>query len=66
MQPHLSAPQPTRIIPAPQPDGSAHGYAVLDVVLAEDEVVLWHWTHHPNGISSITGYTILKEEELPE
>jgi len=33
--------------------------ALLSVTLEEDEDVVWHWTHHQDGRSAVTGYTIV-------
>lgn len=33
--------------------------SLLSVTLEEDEDVLWHWTHHQDGRSTVTLYTIV-------
>lgn len=46
-----------------EPPTSRHGMSagsVLSVTLNEDEDVRWHWTHHQDGRSVVTGYTIVK------
>lgn len=54
----------TRTISAPQPHGAPSGTYVIQVQAAPDEVVLWHWSHRADGVSLVTGYTIVKEAEL--
>ena len=44
--------------PASRGTGMASG-SLLSVTLEEDEDVLWHWTHHQDGRSVVTGYTIV-------
>lgn len=42
---------------------------LLSVTLEEDEDVLWYWTHHQDGRSVVTGYTIVPKsllERLPK
>ena len=34
--------------------------SVLSVTLNDDEDVFWRWTHHQDGRSVVTGYTIVK------
>jgi hypothetical protein len=54
----------TRIVEAPQAELGMHGFAILDVVVQQDEVVVWHWAHHTDGTSWVTGYTICKADEI--
>jgi hypothetical protein len=57
---------PRRIIPAPPPVPPGTPAPVLDVVLDEDEEVVWHWTHGPDGTRVVTGYSIFKRGERRE
>lgn len=36
---------------------------IFSVVLKPDEDVVWEWTHTPDGISYVTGYTLLKKPQ---
>jgi hypothetical protein len=50
----------TRIVCAPPAGGMGMSAgSLLSVTLDEDEDVLWHWTHHQDGRSVATGYTIV-------
>ena len=47
-----------RVYPPSRGLGMSAG-GLLSVTLEEDEDVLWHWTHHQDGRSVVTGYTIV-------
>jgi hypothetical protein len=51
-----------RIVKSPPDVSSARSGEILSVEVAEDEDVVWHWTHQPDGISFISGYEIVKIE----
>jgi hypothetical protein len=51
-----------RIVKSPQEVRLANTGEVLSVEVAEDEDVVWHWTHRPDGTSFISGYEIVKKE----
>lgn len=55
-----------KIVVAPQLTFPILSGAVLQVELAEGEMVEWLWTHHSNGQSIITGYDIIKRRECNE
>lgn len=39
---------------------------VISVALNEDENVVWHWTHWPDGASVVTGYEIIQTKRSNE
>lgn len=55
-------PRPKRVVQPPSPIGTFGPPALNSVQLADDEDVLWHWSHFADGRSVVTGYTIIKKE----
>jgi len=55
-----------RLVYAPRSDNSITPSVILSVELNEDEDVRWQWTHYPNGKSVVTGYTIVKKDNLKQ
>jgi hypothetical protein len=54
-----------RTLYAPQAERNSSPPAVISVVLDEDEVVEWIWTHTADGKSVVTGYIITKRTDKP-
>ena len=52
-----------RIVQSP-PTVTLSSAEVVNVELADDEEVVWHWTHWPDGRSAVTGYDIIKQNEM--
>ena len=52
-----------RIVQAPNQGTPDPSGTVISVELRPDEDVIWHWTHHPDGSSTVTGYDIVKKSE---
>jgi hypothetical protein len=52
----VTAPLPSPALAKPLPN------RVFSVVLKADEDVEWIWTHTADGVSSVSGYTIVKKE----
>ena len=55
--------QEKQIVLAPQSGRADVSGQVISVELAEDEEVVWQWTHYPDGTSAVTGYKITKKIE---
>ena len=56
-------PHRTVIAPAPSPaTTTALPNRVLSVILEADEDVEWLWTSTANGVSYVSGYTLVKRE----
>ncbi|HZS10213.1 MAG TPA: hypothetical protein VFD58_35625 [Blastocatellia bacterium] len=53
----------TRIVTAPQAGTTDSSGQLISVELHPDEEVLWHWTHYPDGHSSVTGYEVVRKSE---
>lgn len=63
--PHLPSQGP-RTVTAPPPSPASMKSLpnrIFSVVLKPDEDVVWEWTHTPDGISYVTGYTLLKKPQ---
>ena len=53
-----------RIVTAPSPSpasASALPNRILTVALEPDEDVEWTWTHTADGVSYVSGYTVIKK-----
>ena len=58
--------QPQRTVTAPPPSpASAKSLPnrVLSVVLEADEDVEWTWMHTADGVSYVSGYTVVKKQK---
>ena len=53
----VTAPSPSLVSMKPLPN------RVFSVVLQADEDVEWTWMHTAEGVSYVSGYTIIKREE---
>lgn len=55
--------QRTVTAPAPSPAlPSGPANRVLSVIVGADEDVEWVWTHAADGVSYVSGYTIVKKD----
>ena len=57
--------QPLRTVSAPPPSralASTPANRVFSVILGADEDVQWVWTHAADGVSYVSGYTIVKKD----
>jgi hypothetical protein len=54
-----------RTVYAPQAERNSSPPGIISVVLDEDEVVEWIWTHTADGKSVVTGYIITKRTDKP-
>jgi hypothetical protein len=62
----MSEKQDKRVVTAPQLGSEDKSAQVINVELADDEEVLWQWTHYADGTSAVTGYEISKKRERSE